>query len=362
MRYDVASSMMEQLWGSLSSPHRMIYAAVTAFGVMIVLCPPTIRLFKYLGIVEYPRKTDSPEIADRHRGKQGTATMGGLVFVVSVLVSVVAWARWDPTVLPVLTAVLLVFGAIGAFDDMIKIRHPSRKGLGKRSKMLLMGIAALLISTILYSFFVARDPRVAVSLQLPLTGWMLPLGPLFMVVVVLVLTGSANAVNLTDGLDGLAPGLLVIAFSAFTVLAFLAGSVEHAAHCNLLFVPGAQEIAVYSAALAGAGLGFLVFNRHPARFFLGDTGALAAGGALGMIAVTIRQEVFLLVVGGVFVAEAVSVILQVWYFRRCGGRIFKCAPLHHHFEFQDWPETRITRSFWIVGAVLSAVTILGTLR
>jgi phospho-N-acetylmuramoyl-pentapeptide-transferase len=340
---------------------RVLLAAGTACLIVVVLCPAFIRVFRRLRVVERCGKTDSPKIADLHGVKNGTATMGGLLLIGAAMASSAIWADWDGVLLPSIAFVLVLFGAIGALDDLIKIRHPTCKGLGRRFKLFLLGGVALLAASVLYAHAVAQGLQVGIVIQMPFTGWTLPIGPLFVMVAVLAVTGSANAVNLTDGLDGLAPGLLVLAFSAFTVLAYIAGAVDLAAHYRVVFVAGASEVAVLASALTGAGLGFLVFNRHPARIFMGDTGALAMGGGLGTIAVVLRQEILLLLVGGVFVAEALSVILQVWYFRRTHKRIFKCAPLHHHFEFQEWPESRITRSFWLAGAALWAVAVFGTL-
>lgn len=340
---------------------RVGLSAATAFLLLLVLGPLVIRLFRRLGITEACQKTDSDEIAQRHETKRGTATMGGLLLVAAGLAATLIWARWDAVLLPTLVGVTLMFGAVGVLDDVIKIRHPTRKGLSRRGKMVLLSVIALGASAFVYADQVANGSSVGVLVQIPFAGWTLPIGPAFMVLAIVVLTGSANAVNLTDGLDGLAPGLLVLAFTAFTVLAEVAGALDLAASYRVLYVAGGSEVAVFAAALAGAAAGFLVYNRHPARIFMGDTGALAMGGALGAIALVIRQELLLLFVGGVFVAEALSVILQVWFFRRYRRRILRCAPLHHHFEFKNWPESRITRSFWLVGAALSAVAVFGTL-
>jgi phospho-N-acetylmuramoyl-pentapeptide-transferase len=340
---------------------RVGLAAATAFLLVLGFGGVVIRLFRRLGIVEACDKTDSEEIAQRHEGKRGTPTMGGLLLLAAGLIAVALWARWDAVLLPTLTGVTVAFGMVGALDDVIKIRHPTCKGLSRRGKMVLLGMIALGASAFVYADQVTSPTSLGVVVQIPFVGWTLPIGPAFMVLAIIVLTGSANAVNLTDGLDGLAPGLLVLALAAFTVLAQVAGAVQLAESYRVVYVAGAVEVAVFAAALAGAAAGFLVYNRHPARIFMGDTGALAMGGALGAIALVIRQELLLLFVGGVFVAEALSVILQVWYFRRYRRRILRCAPLHHHFEFKNWPESRITRSFWLAGAALSAAALLGTL-
>jgi len=340
---------------------RVLLAGGTSCLIVFVLCPPFIRLLQRLSIVERCGKTDSPRIAQLHGVKNGTATMGGLLLIAAAVGSSALWAHWDGVLLRSITVVLILFGAIGTLDDLIKVRHPTCKGLGRHFKLFLLGGVALLAASVLYAHTVAQGPAAGILIQIPFVGWSLPIGPLFVMITVLAVTGSANAVNLTDGLDGLAPGLLVLAFSAFTVLAFIAGTADLAARHHVVFVAGAHEVAVLASALTGAGIGFLAFNRHPARIFMGDTGALAMGGGLGMIAVVVRQEILLLLVGGVFVAEALSVIAQVWYFRRTQKRIFRCAPLHHHFEFKQWPESRITRSFWLAGAALWAVAVFGTL-
>ncbi len=352
---------LDTILGRMSDLDRMVLAGVTAFLFMLLVCPVAIALFRKIGIAERSDKTDSEFLAGRHDLKRGTVTMGGMVLIAAVLFASALWAGWDGILLPTLAGVVVLFGAIGVLDDFIKIRHPVLKGLKIRTKLILQGAVALMAATLVYSYHVAQGSETGIMIQLPFVGWGISIGPLFILVAVVVLTGSANAVNLTDGLDGLASGLLVLAFSAVGVLAYIAGSVDLSSSYNVLFVPGAVEAAVFSWALVGAALGFLLFNRHPARIFMGDTGALAMGGALGMLAVSIRQELLLLVIGGVFVAEALSVLLQIWYFKKHGERIFLCAPLHHHFEHKHWPETRITRRFWLVGAVLSAVAVFGTL-
>ncbi|MBN2490346.1 MAG: phospho-N-acetylmuramoyl-pentapeptide-transferase [Planctomycetes bacterium] len=358
---DVGVAAVASWLGGLTALERSQLAAGTALAVVLLAAPPVIGLFRCLGLVEPCDKTDSPEIAQRHGPKRGTVTMGGVLLMGAALLSAGLWARWDGVLLPSIAGVMLAFGAIGALDDLIKIRHRFRKGLGRQGKMLFLGTVALAAATVTYAYFVVQGAAAGTAIQIPVVGWILPIGPLFVVVALVVLTSSANAVNLTDGLDGLAVGLLVLSFLAFAVLALVAGTFVLATRYGVLFVAGATEVAVFTAALAGAGLGFLFYNRHPARIFMGDTGALAMGGALGMVALCIRQEFLLPVIGGVFVAEAGSVILQIWCYRRYGQRIFLCAPLHHHFEFRNWPETRITRRFWLAGAVLCAVALLGTL-
>lgn len=339
--------------------------ALAAFVAVVALGLPVIALLRRAGAGERSEKKDTELLVERHGTKRGTPTMGGLLVLAGVAVALAASYAWLGIGRPdlsfwVASGLILAFGAIGFVDDAIKIRDPIRKGLRSRTKLVALAVVALTASAVLYAEACANG--VTPALQIPFIGATLPIGAVFVPFAALVIVGTANAVNLTDGLDGLAPGLAVIAFAAFAALAVIAGEPTLAADSGVLPVEAGPGAARLAAALFGGGVGFLLYNRHPARVFLGDTGSLALGGALGMLAVLVRQEVLLVIVGGVFVVEAMSVILQVWSWKRRRRRIFKCAPLHHHFEYCDWSERRITRSFWLAGAALSAVALLGTVR
>lgn len=350
---------------SIAPALRLAGAAVTAFLVVVFACPFAIRALRRLGARERAEKKDTDLLTARHGTKNDTPTMGGVVIILGLILATAIWAPAGSTATgsgwttPILCALVLAFGAIGFADDLIKLRHPTRKGLTKRGKMIAMLAVSLVGAFALYRTGGAVGDGAMGALHIPFVGVALAIGPLFVVLASVVVVGAANAVNLTDGLDGLASGLLFVAFGAFALFAIVASDPGRAADTGLVHVADGLSLAVVAASSAGAALGFLVFNRHPARIFMGDTGALALGGGLGTLAVGLRQEVLLVLIGGVFVIEAASVILQVWSFRRTGRRIFKCAPLHHHFEYLDWPERRITRWFWASGAACSALALVG---
>lgn len=337
---------------------RAALAAVTSFLLSLMIGPPFIRWLVRRKINEMVEKTDSARLAELHKGKGLTPTMGGVILLLAFLGSVFLWGRWDNPYLLMGTAVTAMLGLLGAYDDWIKLTIRERKGMSARGKMLLIFLIAVLAGGWLYDFARTSGQADALRLYFPfLAGTYVELGLWFIPFTVLVLAASSNAVNLTDGLDGLAIGLTVFAALAFGVMAYVIGRFDFAAYLKVPHVREAGELTVFCMALAGAGLGFLWFNCHPAEVFMGDTGSLAIGGAVGFTAVAIRQELLLLVAGGIFVVEALSVILQVASYKMFRKRIFKCAPLHHHFQFLNWPETKVTIRFWIVGAILSIVAM-----
>ncbi len=336
--------------------------ALTAFLIAVVFGRPLIGKLRKLKVGEKIRNGKHYEDLYRHhRAKEGTPTMGGLIILLAVMISTVLWARLETPQVMVIVLSSLWLGAIGFIDDWIKLKGIGRRGLPGRVK--LAGQVTLGLALGLFLIYHPETSAYAGHLWVPFYKHAVleNIGLLSIPLVILVLVGSTNAVNLTDGLDGLAAGCLAIAALAFAGLAYLIGHIEFARYLQVLYIPGAAELTVFCAALGGAGLGFLWFNAYPAEVFMGDTGALACGGAIGTAAVLLKKELFLFLIGGVFVIEAVSVMLQVVSFRLRGKRIFRMAPLHHHFQMLNTPENKITVRFWIC-AVIFALIGLGALK
>jgi phospho-N-acetylmuramoyl-pentapeptide-transferase len=299
-------------------------------------------------------REDTPE---RHRGKRGTPTMGGVVILTAILGSTLLWANLLNRYVWVVMLSTAGFGLIGMWDDWSKIKK--RRGLSARTKFLLQAILTLLLLQIVF-----WQPRADWQpvLAIPFfKGWLVSLGWWWFAFAMLVVVGASNAVNLTDGLDGLAIGPIVMAGGAFAVLAYLTGNFRAADYLKILNVRGAGELTVFCAALIGAAVGFLWFNCHPAEVFMGDAGSLALGGAIGMLAVLTKAELLLPLIGGLYVVEAGSVIVQVASFKATGRRVFRMAPLHHHYELSGWSEPKIVVRFWIVSFAL-ALLALTTLK
>ena len=295
-----------------------------------------------------PVRDDGPQ---SHLKKTGTPTMGGVLILAAVTVATLLWADLSNRFIWFALFVTLSFGAVGFADDYIKIKHKSPKGLPARKKYFWLSLAGF--ATAIGIYMTAQAP-VETELLIPfLKDVTIPLGLFFIFWSYLVIVGSSNAVNLTDGLDGLAIMPTVLVASALGVFAYASGNIKMAAYLGIPYIPGVGELAIFCTAIAGAGLGFLWFNAYPAQVFMGDVGALALGAALGVVAVLVRQEIVLAIMGGVFVAETVSVALQVGYFKYSGGkRIFRMAPLHHHYELKGWPEPKIIVRFWIITLIL----------
>ena len=330
---------------------RAVCAVLTALFIALALGPPAIRRLRRFGEVV---RDDGPE---SHHAKAGTPTMGGTFVLLAVVASTVLWARLDNRFVWVVLAMTLAFGAIGWIDDYRKLI--TGRGMAARWKYLLQSLAGLAGAVYLYASAVAATET---QLIVPVVkDVVFDLGWLFIPLAYIVIVGTSNAVNLTDGLDGLAIGHTVLIASALAVFVYVAGHSEFASYLAFPSVPGVGEVIVVCASIAGAGLGFLWFNTYPAQVFMGDIGALALGAAIGTIAVVCRQEIVLFVMGGVFVMETVSVILQVASFKLTGRRIFRMAPLHHHFELKGWPEPRVIVRLWIVTLVLVLVG-LATLK
>jgi len=334
---------------------RAAYAALTALALSLLLGPAVIRALAAWRLGQQVR-TEGPAT---HRAKAGTPTMGGVLILGAVAAATLLWARLDNPYLWIVLLTTLGFGAVGFADDRLKIVRRSPRGLAVGTKLLLQVLLGLAFAAALLALpHPAFETRVAIPF---LKRVLVDLGGFYAPFVVIVLVGASNAVNLTDGLDGLAAGTTVVALSFFTVTAYLAGNAVFARYLQVPYVDGAGELAVFCGALLGAGLGFLWFNAHPASVFMGDTGSLALGAALGAVAVVAKHEVLLVLVGGIFVAEALSVIAQVASFRLTGRRVLRMAPLHHHFEQLGWAEPKIIVRFWIAAVVL-ALLGLSTLK
>ncbi len=328
---------------------RTIYAVITAGLLVYFLMPPFINYMKKRQFGQVIR-----EIGPDHQHKAGTPTMGGLVIIGAVVVTVLLWGNLKNLYLWLCLGVLVVFGFIGFLDDWRKVTRKKNLGLTGKQKLLLQGLvdALFLYLALKYGTF---DTRLAVPF---FKNFRPDLGLLYFPFTVLVIVGSSNAVNLTDGLDGLAIGPFVVVALVYMLFVYLAGHAKLAAYLHLPYVPGAGELSVFCGALVGAGLGFLWYNAYPAEIFMGDVGSLSLGASLGALAVISKQELLLVLAGGVFVAEAVSVMLQVAFFKLTGGRrIFLMAPLHHHFEKKGWPEPKIIVRFWIIASFLGLIAV-----
>lgn len=334
---------------------RAAYGAVTALILSFVVGPAIIRRLRRSNISE----KISEDLPDGHRSKSGTPTMGGLIILLSLVVPVLLWADLTNRFIQLMLVTTVWLGAMGLTDDLLKFKRG--KGMGGRYKLLgqfLLGIV-IGLSLILHPF---KEGYATSTSLLFLKNYFLDFGWFYIPMLVIVIVGASNAVNLADGLDGLAIGMVAIAFGAYAILAYLTGHARISEYLNILFLPGAGELSVYCLSVVGASLGFLWFNSNPAQVFMGDTGSLALGGAIGTAAVLIKHEMLLLIIGGVFVLEAVSVILQVLYFKKTGGkRLFRMAPLHHHFELGGLAEPKIVVRFWIM-AILCALVGLSTLK
>jgi phospho-N-acetylmuramoyl-pentapeptide-transferase len=328
---------------------RSVWALLTALLLSILMGP---RFIEWLRRIKCGQHIH--EDVTCHVQKAGTPTMGGLLIAFSLSVSVLLWADLTNKYVWLTMLIFLGFGLVGFLDDYIKIRRRNNKGLSARAKFAgQVAVAAVAM------YLVVSEPVYSTRLAFPFFKGLAPdLGWLYIPFAVTVMVGSSNGVNLTDGLDGLAIGPTIIAGMVFAVFIYVAGNVQMSGYLQVPYVPGVGEVTVFCGALVGASLGFLWFNAYPAQVFMGDVGSLALGGALGFLAVLCKQELLLLVVGGLFVVETLSVILQVGYFKFTGGkRIFRMAPLHHHFELQGIPESKIIIRFWIMSALLGLMAL-----
>lgn len=332
---------------------RTFGAAITSLVLSMILGPWYIDLMRSKQIGQSIREV-GPET---HQVKKGTPTMGGGMILACVTLSTLLWAELPNHLVLTVLFVMLSTGIVGWADDYLKVVKKNSKGISGRTKMFWQSLIAVIAASFLY-FKLGASPE----LHFPFfKGLVLNLGFLYIPFAVLVIVGASNAVNLTDGLDGLAIGPIIITTGTFTLLAYLAGHAKIAEYLQIPHVPGAGELAVFCGSMAAAGLGFLWFNAYPAQIFMGDVGSLPMGAAIGSVALITKNEILLMIVGGVFVLEAISVMAQVFSFKTTGKRVFKMAPIHHHFELKGWPEPKVIVRFWII-SILLAIIALSTLK
>lgn len=325
-------------------------ALLTALTIGLIIGPRFISMLRVRQGKGQPIRADGPQT---HLAKRGTPTMGGLMIVISLAISLLLWMDLSSRFVWACLVVTLGYGLIGFLDDYAKVTKYAHTGVSARLRLVgefvIAGAALALVVT-------------DTNLYLPVfSNLYIPMGPAYYIFAAVVIVGAGNAVNLTDGLDGLATMPVIIAAGTFAIIAYLAGRVDYAHYLGIQHVPGAGELAIFCGAVMGAGLAFLWFNAPPAAVFMGDTGSLALGGTLGVIAVSIHHEIVLAIVGGLFVMEAVSVIVQVFVYKRTGKRVFRMAPIHHHFEQLGWKESTVVIRFWIVSIVLALIG-LATLK
>ncbi len=327
-------------------------ATLTALFIAFMVGPPLIRALERLRVGQPIR-----DIGPDHQSKEGTPTMGGLLILLSLLVSVLLWSNLDNRFVWIVIGITTGYGLLGFIDDYRKVKQGHSGGISARAKLFWQTLMAFGVALAIYT-----DPDFDAHLAVPFFKNFTPyLGVFYVPFAAFVIVATSNGVNLTDGLDGLAIGPVLIAGGTFLILAYAAGHLVIAEYLAIKYVPGSGHLAIFCGALIGGGLGFLWFNASPAQLFMGDVGSLALGGALGTMAVLIRQEFLLPIVGGIFVVEALSVMIQVASFKMTGKRVFLMAPIHHHYEKIGWPEQKIVVRFWIVSAILGLVA-LSTLK
>jgi phospho-N-acetylmuramoyl-pentapeptide-transferase len=328
-------------------------ASLTALLISLIMGPIIIRKLKGKQVCEKIRE----EGPSTHKVKEGTPTMGGLIVLFSVVIPTLLWADLTNAYTRLILLVTIWMGLIGFMDDYLKAIKHQPKGMVGRKKLIGQVALGLLLGVLLRLFPPSRDFGTASDI-LFFKNYLVNFGIFYIPLVILVITGTSNAVNLTDGLDGLAIGLIGLCAFAFAGLCYMTGRVDFTRYLSIIYLEGSGELTVFCGAVVGAALGFLWFNTYPAQVFMGDTGALSLGGAFGAISILIKKEMLLLIVGGVFVAEALSVIIQVFTFQTWGKRVFRMAPLHHHFELSGWKEPQVVVRFWIVGAILAVLTLI----
>jgi len=335
---------------------RSIYATVTAILVCFVFGPPLIKKLKQLGVGEKVREYTP----SRHKEKAGTPSMGGLLILVAILTSIILWGNLSNHYTLLISIATLAFGMVGFFDDYLKFVKKSSKGLHARFKLFTQVAISLMI--VLYIYFGPGKSDQTTLLYVPFINEpVMDLSYFYILFAVFLLVGTTNAVNLTDGLDGLAIGLIIFVISTYAALCYLTGHSQIAGYLKIPYIPDSAELTVFCTSVLGAGIGFLWYNCHPAEVIMGDTGSLSLGGSIGIISLLIKKEILLFIVGGVFVLETLSVIIQIFSYKMFKKRVFLMSPIHHHFELKGWPESKIIVRFWIVGAMLSLIA-LSTLK
>lgn len=337
---------------------RAASASITALIICFFVGPWIIKFLTKHQIGEEIR-SNGPQ---SHKTKQGTPSMGGFIILLAALIPTIFFSNLKNPLVQIIVFSTVWMGTIGFLDDYLKIIKKMKSGLIGRYKMAGQITLSILISyfLIIYSNSSNFDSNITIPF---LKNIKINLGLFYPIMVIFVITGTSNAVNLTDGLDGLAAGLLAISFTVFSAISYITGRIDFSNYLNIIYLPDAGELTIFSAAMAGACIGYLWFNAHPAEVFMGDTGSLSTGAALGTLAVLLKKELLLIIIGGVFVFEALSVIIQVTYFRFTrdkkgqGERIFKMAPIHHHFELSGWPESKVVIRFWIIGLLLALLSL-----
>jgi len=333
---------------------RASMAGVTAFFICLILGPYFIRKLQALKFKEIAKRADCPDLDKFQASKEGTPTMGGIFIVGSILLSVALWSDLTNPYILVTMIVCLWLAILGFIDDYTKLtKNGKSRGLNKRTKLLWEILIGCLVGAYLYI-----NPNTSTQLDVPfLKNAMIDFGIGYILFVAVVLIGTCNAVNLTDGLDGLAIGCVLIVGMTLAILSYITGNIAMSEYLFIPYIPRVGELTIFCAAIAGASLGFLWFNCYPATIFMGDVGSLALGGTLGTIAVMIKKELLLIILGGIFVLEAITVILQVFSFRVFGKRIFKMSPFHHHLQLSGWKESKIITRLWILAIVLALITL-----
>lgn len=333
---------------------RASLAALTSFILTIIFIPIFIKKIKEIGAGQNIRKEHCDELYKLHSNKQGTPTMGGIVIVFSILLSSLLWADFLNRYILISLFGLVWLAVIGFIDDYIKFSKKRSMGLSLKQKF-----SAQLFLGLVVAMFIYFDPQINTKLDIPfLKIEMINLGVFYLLFVILVIVGASNAVNLTDGLDGLAIGCVIMVACVYGVLSYITGNIKFSQYLLLQYIEGSGELAVFCASIIGAGLGFLWYNSYPASIFMGDVGSLALGGALGTVAVLIKKELLLVIVGGIFFIEAFSVLLQILSVRVWNKRIFKIAPIHHHFQLTGMHESKVIIRFWIIGIMLMLITLI----
>jgi phospho-N-acetylmuramoyl-pentapeptide-transferase len=329
---------------------RTIYASITALVICFIVGPWLIRKLQDLQM-DQPIRQDGP---DSHQAKKGTPTMGGILIIFAVIVSTLLWANLSVDYVWLALLVAVGYGLIGFVDDYRKLLNKSSRGISGKTRLAGEIALALFVSLILYI-----KPDFTSNVTIPFFKTVLPnLGFWYVLLSTFIIVGTANAVNLTDGLDGLAIGPAITCFMTYLLFAYLAGNIKISSYLQIPYVAGTGELTILCGAIVGAGIGFLWYNAYPAQVFMGDVGSLSLGGTLGTLAIITKQEILLCIVGGIFVLETVSVIFQVGWFKMSHGqRIFRMAPIHHHFELKGWPEPKVIVRFWIISILLALVAI-----
>ncbi|MEA2081706.1 MAG: phospho-N-acetylmuramoyl-pentapeptide-transferase [Elusimicrobiota bacterium] len=332
---------------------RALGGIITSFSLVFFTVPLWINYFKSKKLLMAVRE----DSLVNHHKKITIPTMGGIVLIPAIIINSLLWMRLDCKFTYIVVSVLFILGLCGFMDDYKKIKHHAAKGLSAKSKLMFQAATGFGLG--IYIFFNPSFPGGQTAISIPFfKNVILYMGVFYILFTAIIVTASSNAVNLTDGLDGLAIGSVMLVGAAFAILAYIAGNIKFAGYLKFPYVPHAGELTIFLTIVIGAGMGFLWFNAHPAEIFMGDTGSLPLGGVIGAIAVLIKQEALLIVAGGVFVVEALSVIIQVLYYKKTSRRFFKMAPLHHHFELKNWPESKVVVRFWIMGIFCIILALL----